>query len=64
MRIDIEHVKELKSQLDEINRYSLHTIELYENGEKIEPDTYRLSALEESSISNVHIILGRFFEKR
>lgn len=63
MRIDIEDVKKLKAQLDEINRYSLHVLEIYENGVKIETDEHLLEALEQTPLSNFNIILGNFYKQ-
>lgn len=63
MRIDVEQVKSLKKQIDDINSHALHAIELYENGKKIETDPKLIEALEQTPLSNYNIILGRFFNK-
>lgn len=64
MRIDIERVKALKSEIDQINGHPLHAIELYENGEKVETDPAVVDALEHTSLTNYNIILSRFFSKQ
>jgi hypothetical protein len=63
MRIDIEHVQELKEQLDEINKHSLHLIEIYENGVKIETDRHLIEALEQARIPNFNIMLDMLYRQ-
>jgi hypothetical protein len=64
MRIDIEQVKKLKAELDEINRHSLHVLEVYENGVKIESDKHLIEALEQTPLTNFNIILGNFYKQK
>lgn len=63
MRIDIEHVRELKEQLDEINKHSLHLIEIYENGIRIETDRHLIEALEQARIPNFNIMLDMLYRQ-
>ena len=63
MRIDIEKVRALKREIDQINSQSLDILEIYENGKKIETDKSLIEALEETSLTTFNILTGRFFEK-
>lgn len=62
MRVDIERIKALKAEFDEINKMDLDQIQFYEKGNHIEISQEQINEWKFIGLSNVYFILDEFYK--
>jgi len=62
MKVDIEKVRELKRQLDEINSVPIEDIEFFENGKRVEFDKDVVADWKFIGLNNVDFITSGFYK--
>jgi predicted ATP-grasp superfamily ATP-dependent carboligase len=63
MKIDIEHIKYLKSELKKINKTPLEKIKFYEDKKLIKIDKELVKEFKFTGLANVDFIVTGFYKK-
>lgn len=63
MKVDIEHIKYLKSKLAKINEVPLEDIKFYENGKLLKIDKSLIEEFKSLGLNNVDFIMTNFYKE-
>jgi len=64
MRVDIERVKELQSEIDKINSVSVSELELFENGKQIDISQKMIDTWRYVGLNNMYFITGKYYNRK
>lgn len=61
MKVNIERIKELRAELNEINSVDIEDIEFYENGEKVDVPQEHINNWRFIGLNNIEFITTEFY---